>query len=168
MTLGTSRSNRYFPNTLAVPFIAQLGLQQIRLRGESMSRTGRYASCTLQRRFPYSLAGSPLRRAFSPAGLTTAKNPTWIIAEVVLLGITLPILSVDSNGGATLETFAYQAKKTGYTECKQGFRRLGGCFRRRKRPSKRTETRFEDAGLLHGDTVERVGAGHRSFRVRDH
>ncbi len=32
---------------------------------------------------------------------------------VVLAGMTLPILNVDSNGGATLETFAYQAEKTG-------------------------------------------------------
>jgi hypothetical protein len=36
---------------------------------------------------------------------------------VVLSGITLPIHSVDSNGGATLETFAYQAVKSDCVAC---------------------------------------------------
>ncbi len=39
-----------------------------------------------------------------------------MVAVIVLAGVTLPILSVDSNGGATLGTFAYQAEKSGYEE----------------------------------------------------
>ena len=57
---------------------------------------------------------------------------------VVLAGVTLPILSVDSNGGATLETFAYQADKSDYAGDAEGFlgeESLGSDERLRRMPT---------------------------------
>ena len=73
------------------------------------------------------LAGSPLGRLRPPA----CGDRSEITAVVVLAGMTLPILSVDSNGGATLETFAYQGEKSGcsgYKQAKVGVERLARIF----------------------------------------
>lgn len=58
------------------------------------------------------LAGSPLEKVFQTSGICLGE----LIAEAVLERTTLPIVSVDTNGVATLESFRYQAEKTGCNE----------------------------------------------------
>jgi hypothetical protein len=106
---GAIRSNRKLlsPPKPHTP----VGVATVGLRGESMRNRWRLlgrALIAFATACPY-LAGSPLRKDCLPRSGLPCGSP---LAEAIL-----PIDSVDSNGGPTLETFASRVKQAGDDDC---------------------------------------------------